>query len=104
MTSSCWSAGRRIGTEIGDFAGEHDDDENQKRFQQERCDQAAVGKDSKGSFSGETRRGAGESGADGGGELLPARRPLDQELGSVVEGGGFFGLESFNHGLFEHGG
>ena len=89
---------------MGDFAGEDDDDENQECFQQERCNQAAVRKDSEGSFSGETRRGAGKGGTDGGGELLPAWRPLDQELGSFVEGGEFFGLESFNHGLVEHGG
>jgi hypothetical protein len=51
-----------------------------------------------GSFSGQARAGAGEGGTDIGGELLPAGRPLDEELGSLVEVGEFFELESFGHG------
>jgi hypothetical protein len=50
-----------------------------------------------GSFSGQTRAGTGEGGTDGGGELLPARRPLDEELGGIVEMGQVFELESFTH-------
>ncbi len=61
-------------------------------------DHAAVGKNSVGSFSGQARAGAGKGGTDGSGEFLPARRPLDQELGSVVEVSHFFELESFGHG------
>ena len=49
------------------------------------------------SFSGQTRAGTGKGWTDGGGELLPARRPLDEELGGVVEMGGSFELESVSH-------
>ena len=41
----------------------------------------------------------GEGGADVGGEVLPARGPLDEQFGSVMElGGGFFELENCWHG------
>jgi hypothetical protein len=49
------------------------------------------------SFSGQTRAGTGEGGTDGGGELLPARRPLDEEPGLVMEINQVFELESFSH-------
>jgi hypothetical protein len=83
---------------MGDFPREDNDDENQKCFQQERSDQATVGKDSEGSFSGETRSGAGESGTDGTGELLPSRGPLDEEVGSAgkLANGARFEFESLS--------
>jgi hypothetical protein len=87
-----------VGAETVDFAGKNHQDENQECLHQQGDDEAAVGKDAEGGFSGEARAGAGEGGADVGGELLPARRPLDEELGSVVEGDEFFELESFGHG------
>ena len=51
-----------------------------------------------GGFAGQARAGASEGRADGGGELLPAWRPLYQELGGVVEVDGRFELESVGHG------
>ena len=50
-----------------------------------------------GSFSGQRRGGTGEGGTDGSSEFLPARRPLDQKLGRVVEVSHFFELESRGH-------
>ena len=71
-------------------------------MQQQGRGHAAVGKNSVRSFSSQTRAGTGEGGTDGGGEFLPARRPLDQELGSVVEVSEFFELESFGHNEHSH--
>jgi hypothetical protein len=66
-------------------------------LQQKGRDETGVRAKAKGGFSSQARAGAGEGGTDVGGELLPARRPLDQKLGSVVEGGEFFELESTGH-------
>lgn len=95
-----WLDARRgVGTEAVNFAGKNHENENQKCLQQERRGHATVRENSMGSFSGQARGGEGEGGTDGGGELLPARGPLDQELGSLVEVGEFFELESVGHDL-----
>jgi len=83
--------------------GENHEDEDDECLQEQGCGHAAVGENSVGSFSGQARGGAGEGGTDGGGEFLPARRPLDQKLGSVVEVSEFFELESVGHDEFECG-
>lgn len=90
-------AGRGIGAQAVDFAGNDDDGEDQERFEKAGGDESGIGEKSMGGFAGETRAGAGKGRADGGGELLPAGRPLDQELGGVVEGGRFFELERVGH-------
>ncbi len=91
------NAGRGIGTEAVNFVRKNHEDENDEGLQQQGCGHATVGENSVGSFSGQPRGGAGEGGTDGGGEFLPARRPLHQKLGSVVEASEFFELESVGH-------
>jgi hypothetical protein len=49
-------------------------------------------------FSRKATAGACECGADGSSEFLPARRPLDEELGAVMELNVWFELKSFVHG------
>jgi hypothetical protein len=50
-------------------------------------------------FTGEARARAGEGRTNGGDKLLPARRPLDQQLGRIVkfDDRDIFELESFGH-------
>ena len=90
-------AGRGVGAKAGDLAGKDHQHEDQKGLQQKGSDKTAIREDPEGSFPGEARAGTGQRGTDVGGELLPARGPLDQEPGSVMERGEFFELESFDH-------
>jgi hypothetical protein len=72
-----------IRAEALDFAREDDESKNEKCLEHQRRQHAAVGEDSEGSFSGETRGRTGEGWTDGGGEVLPAGRPFDEQLGSA---------------------
>jgi hypothetical protein len=90
-------AGCGVGTKAGDFAGNDHQNKNEQCLQQEGRDKAAVWADAERGFAGETCAGASEGGTDVGGKFVPARRPLDEELGSVVAGGQFYELESFDH-------
>jgi hypothetical protein len=91
--------GRGVGAKAGNLAWKNCDYEQQERFEQQRSQQAAVGKDAVRRFTGEARAGAGEGRTDGGDEFLPARRPLDQQFGRVVkfDDRDVFELESFRH-------
>jgi hypothetical protein len=78
--------------------GNHDEGEEQKRFEKPGGKQSAIGKKTVRGFPGQASAGAAKGGADRGDELVPGRRPLDQELGRLVELGRFFELESVGHG------
>ena len=89
---------RGIGAQAVDFAGNDDECEEQKRFQKPRGKQSMIRKKTVRGLAGQARGGTGKGGADGGGELLPGRGPLDQEFGRVVEMDRVFELESIGHG------
>ena len=93
--------GRGVGAQSVDFAGNDDDREEQKGFEKPGGEESTIREKTVGSFAGEAGAGAGKGGADGSDKLVPTRRPLDQELGSVVEVGGGFELESVGHGVIE---
>jgi hypothetical protein len=75
---------RRIGPQLINLTGKHDEDKEQEGLQKQRGEHSAVGENAVGSFAGKAAAGAGKGWADGSNELLPARRPFDQELGRVV--------------------
>lgn len=75
---------RRVGTQLINLPRKHDNDEEQEGLQQERGKHSAVREDAVWSFPGQASTGAGKGRTDGSNELLPARRPFDQELGRVV--------------------
>jgi hypothetical protein len=77
--------GRSIGAKLGNLFRDNDQDKQHERFQQQRSQKACVGENTVRGFAGQARAGAGEGGTDGGDEILPSRRPLDQELGRVVQ-------------------
>jgi len=89
---------RGIRAQAVDFAGNDDDREEQKGFENPGGEESTIRKKTVGSFAGEAGAGAGKGGADGSDEFMPTRGPLDQELGGVVEVGGGFELESMGHG------
>jgi hypothetical protein len=76
---------RRVWTELVDLARYHDDHKKQKQLQQDRGDHSAVRENADGSFSSQARARARKGRANRGDEILPAWRPLDQQLGSVVK-------------------
>ena len=89
-----------VGAKLGNLLRDNDQDKQHERFQQQRSQHACVGENTVRGFAGQTRSRAGEGGADGGDELLPSRRPLDQELGRVVQITKLdrvFELESMSH-------
>lgn len=90
--------GRGVGTQAGNLPRKNRDDEQQERLKQQRSQHAAVGKNAVRSFAREARSGASERRTDGGDELVPTRRPFDQQLGRIVklDDPDFFELESFD--------
>lgn len=78
--------------EADEALGEHDDGDQQQALEQPADDNAAIGKDADGRFSGEGFRRARESGTQGGFEFIPWRRPFDQQarrIGPLLLGDGF---------------
>jgi hypothetical protein len=92
--------GRRVGTEVGNLSGKNDDDEQQECLQQHCGDHPPIWGDAIGSFAGQARTGAGKGGADGGDEALPARGPLNEQPGLVVQVDRVFELECSGHRKF----
>ena len=90
--------GRGVGTKAGNLTRKNRDDEQQKRLNQQRSQHAAVGKNAVRSFTREARSGTSKRRTDGGDELVPTRRPFDQQLGRIVklDDPDFFELESFD--------
>jgi hypothetical protein len=89
--------GWSVGAEAVNLLRKHDDDEHAEAFEQQRGDHAPVRSNTVGSFAGQARARAAKGRTDGGDELLPARRPLDQQLGRVVKLDRVFELESISH-------
>ena len=78
-------AGSGIGAKACDLARKNHQHENQKSLQQQGCAHTTVRENTVRGLSGQTRAGAREGRRDGSDEFLPARRPLNQELRSLVE-------------------
>jgi hypothetical protein len=76
-----WSVGAKLCNLLRDY----DQDEQYERFQQQRSQHTWVRENAMRGFASQARTGAGEGWTDGGEEVLPARGPLDQELGRVVK-------------------
>ena len=92
--------GCRVGAQFINLAWKNYHNKDQEGFQQEGGKRSSVGENTVRGFAGQARTGAGEGGADGGDEVLPPRRPLDQELGRIVQMtklDGVFELECIGH-------
>ena len=91
---------RRRDFEADEALGKHDDRDQQQALEQPREEDAAIGENADGRFSGEGFGSAGEGGAQGGFEFVPRRRPFDEQAprigpqlgdGSDLGNGGDFG-------------
>lgn len=76
---------RCVGPEFFNLPRQKRNRDQQQQLQRERCQNSAVGNNSGLSLTGQRRAGARESRTDRGDELLPARRPLDQQFGRSMD-------------------
>jgi hypothetical protein len=96
-----WLRRRREWLQAGNVLGKNDDCDQHEAFKHPTEEHAAIGKDSDGSFSGESFGSARESGTKSGLEFFPGRRPFDEQarwLGPL-KGGIGNGLD-FGHCVF----
>ena len=89
---------RRVGSKLVDLLRKNDHHKQQERLQQPRSEDAHVRENSVRGFASQAFARAPECRPDGGDEILPARRPFDQQLGRIVELNDHYFVELESHG------